>query len=161
MPTQPVVDIMRRTMANLEFIEAHSTRDGPYEVTQLINSFLGALAHPFEDFSDDLKRLPVDEAVKRGWPAINKELGTDRDLSTVDELIRVLRNAVAHGNIEFRSDGRGEIHALHLWNSDTRSNRRTWGATVTASDARKLLTLFVSLIEERHRDYGWYMPRSA
>ena len=50
---------------------------------------------------------------------------------------------------------------LQLWNSYTRSNKRTWGATVTVSDARKLLTLFVSLIEERHRDYGWYMPRSA
>jgi hypothetical protein len=32
---------------------------------------------------------------------------------------------------------------------------------VTVDNTRKLLTLFVDLIEERHRDYGWYMPRSA
>jgi hypothetical protein len=110
---------------------------------------------------EELKSLPVSEAVNRGWPAIGKEQPTDREPSSVDELIRLLRNAVAHGNVEFLPDGRGEIHALHPWNIDTRSKRRTWSAIVTVGNARQLLTLFVDLIEERHRDYGWYMPRSA
>jgi hypothetical protein len=35
-------------MANLEFIERHAGAGGRYEVTQLVNSFLGALAHPYE-----------------------------------------------------------------------------------------------------------------
>jgi hypothetical protein len=161
MPTQPVLDVMRRTMVNLEFVEARSSRNGPYEVTQLINSFLGALAHPLEEFSEELKSLPVSEAVNRGWPAIGKEWPTDREPRSMDELIRLLRNAVAHGNVEFLPDGRGEINALRLWNIDSRSKQRTWGAIVTVDNTRKLLTLFVDLIEERHRDYGWYMPRSA
>jgi hypothetical protein len=48
MPYEPVLDIMRRTMANLEFVEEHKSDIGPFEVTQLLNSFLGALAHPWE-----------------------------------------------------------------------------------------------------------------
>ncbi len=99
--------------------------------------------------------------MKRGWPAIGKERPTDEDASSVGELIRLLRNGMAHGNIEFLADGRGEIHVLRLWNTHPRSRRRNWGAIVTVGDARRLLTLFVDLIEERHRDYGWYMPRSA
>ncbi len=114
-----------------------------------------------EEFSEELKSLPVGEAVKRGWPAIGKERPTDEDASSVGELIRLLRNGMAHGNIEFLADGRGEIHVLRLWNTHPRSRRRNWGAIVTVGDARRLLTLFVDLIEERHRDYGWYMPRSA
>ena len=43
---EPLLDIMRRSMANLAFVEAHAGPSGPYEVTQLINTFLGALTHP-------------------------------------------------------------------------------------------------------------------
>ena len=45
-PTEPIRDVVRRTMANLQFIEGHASARGSYEVTQLVNSFLGALAHP-------------------------------------------------------------------------------------------------------------------
>jgi hypothetical protein len=71
MPTQPVLDVMRRTMANLKFIENHSGPNGPYEVTQLINSFLGGLAHPWEAMCEDLNALPLSEVAERGWPKID------------------------------------------------------------------------------------------
>lgn len=161
MPIRPVFDIMRRTLANLEFIELHRSDKGPYEVTQLINSFLGALAHPLENFSDSLNRLSLDEAETYGWPRIKKERPTDNDPRSAGELIRFLRNAMAHRNIEFLPDGRGEIRALRLSNIDPRGDRRTWGAIVSVDDLRKLLLRFVELVEERHRDYGWYTPRSA
>ena len=38
MPTEPLLDIMRRSMANLAFVEAHAGPAGPYEVTQHINT---------------------------------------------------------------------------------------------------------------------------
>ncbi|MCI0632058.1 MAG: hypothetical protein L0Y44_15540 [Phycisphaerales bacterium] len=37
-PEDPVRDIMRRTMFNLRLIEQQATTNGPYEVTQLVNS---------------------------------------------------------------------------------------------------------------------------
>lgn len=67
-PSEPVRDIMRRTMANLDFIEKNAQPDGPFEVTQLINSFLGALAHPWEALQADLLALPLAEAAQRGCP---------------------------------------------------------------------------------------------
>ncbi|MGO9232577.1 MAG: hypothetical protein ACLP4V_00210 [Methylocella sp.] len=33
-------------MQCLKFVEEHAGGDGPYEVTQLVNSFLGALVRP-------------------------------------------------------------------------------------------------------------------
>ena len=38
--------------------------DGPFEVTQLINSFLGALAHPWESLKSELNEITIDEAAR-------------------------------------------------------------------------------------------------
>lgn len=67
---------------------------------------------------------------------------------------------LAHGNINFLSDGKGQIHAINVWNTDPRSRRRTWGAVIRVSDMRTFLLRFVELVEERHRTHGWY-GRSA
>jgi hypothetical protein len=76
MPTEPLRDIMRRTIANLEFIERKATPSGPFEVTQLVNSYLGALAHPWERLRVELNEMPLGSA---GWPAIRKERDSDDD----------------------------------------------------------------------------------
>jgi hypothetical protein len=73
MPHEPVRDIMRRTMKNLKFVEACAGTDGPYEMMQLINSFVGALAHPWETYRDDLTAISLAAAHIAGWPAIGKE----------------------------------------------------------------------------------------
>lgn len=153
MPTEPVLDIMRRSMANLRYVEAHA---GPYEVTQLINTFLGALAHPFEAMRDDLLFLPIAEAQALGWPPFVVERPTHVEPSSIGDLIRLMRNGLAHGNIEFLSDGKGQIQAIRLWNTDPRTQRRTWAAIVTIHDMRALLASFVELIERRHQEFGWY-----
>jgi hypothetical protein len=68
MPFEPLLDIMRRTMANLEFVEEHKSANGPFEVTQLLNSFLGALAHPWENLKGELNSISVVDAKREGWP---------------------------------------------------------------------------------------------
>jgi hypothetical protein len=161
MPTEPLLDVMRRSMANLAFIEAHASPAGPYEVTQLVNTFLGALAHPFEAMRDDLRTLPLAEAATHGWPTIARERPGDTEPSSLGDLIRSLRNALAHGNIEFLSDGKGEIKAIRLWNTEPRTHRRIWGAVVTVPHMRRFLLAFVDLIEQRHRDVGWYARGAA
>ena len=156
MPTKPLLEIMHRSMANLAFVEEHASQTGPYEVTQLVNTFLGALAHPFEAMRHDLMALAVSDAATLGWPSIRKERPSDTDPSSLVDLIRLMRNSMAHGNIEFLADGKGQIHALRLWNTNPRTQARTWGAMVTIADMRQFLEGFVSLIEERHRTVGWY-----
>lgn len=161
MPTKPLLDIMRRSMANLAFVEAHASHGGPYEVTQLVNTFLGALAHPFEAMRHDLMALAVSDAATLGWPSIRKERQSDSDPSSLVDLVRLMRNSVAHGNIEFLSNKEDQIHALRLWNTDPRTRARTWGAIVTIGDMRQFLQGFVGLIEERHRTVGWYSRDAA
>jgi hypothetical protein len=159
-PTEPIRDIMRRTMVNLAFIEQSARSDGPYEVTQLVNSFLGALAHPWEVMQDDLKSLPLAEATRRGWPALAKERSTDRDPTSLGDLVRLMRNGFAHGHIEFWPGAKGEIQALRIWNTD-RNDRRTWGVIVTVDDARRLLLRFSELIEELHARQGSTASRAT
>ncbi len=156
MPTEPLLDIMRRSMANLAFVEAHSGPEGPYEVTQLVNTFLGALAHPFEAMRDDLMSLSVADAAVLGWPKIERERPTDSEPESFGDLIRLLRNGFAHGNLEFLSDGQGQIGAVRIWNANHRG-ARTWGAVLKVDDMRRFIGLFVELIERRHQDFGWYL----
>jgi hypothetical protein len=66
MPNERIVDVMRRTMFNLRYIEESSADFGPYEVTQLVNSFMGAFAHPWERFKNELEKKPISVSVIEG-----------------------------------------------------------------------------------------------
>lgn len=149
-PTQPVLDIMRRSMANLAFVEERQTPKGPYAVTQLINTFLGALVHPWEAMRDDLKQLPLDVAAAHGWPKVEKEWPDDADPKSLGDLLRLLRNGMAHGNIEFLPDKRRQIRGFRVWNTN-HAGHRTWGAVVTVKQARAFLHAFADLMEKFHQ----------
>src|SRR5260370_14025458 len=144
MPNEPLRDIMRRTIENLKFVERNAAPTGPFEVTQLINSFIGALAHPWEQLKAELNEMPLSNAV--GWPVIEKERPNDEDPKSIGDLVRLLRNAIAHGNIDFLPGNKAEIKALRVWNT-----RRTWGTLLTVSDMRRFLT---SLLGSRRNCSG-------
>jgi hypothetical protein len=156
MPTEPLRDIMRRTMANLEFIERKAKPSGPFEVTQLVNSFLGALAHPWERLRAELNEMPLGSA---GWPTIRKECDSDDDPKSLGDLVRHLRNAVAHGNVEFLPGPQGDIKALRIWNSYR--GQRTWGAIITVAETRDFLVRFVVMAEALHERQGAFRSRIA
>jgi HEPN pEK499 p136 len=105
-------------MQNLLFIEEHKTPNGPFEVTQLLNSFLGALAHPWEAYQNELCAKRLVEAAMLGWPNIAKERPRDRDPETLGDLVRLMRNAIAHGNVEFLPGSATDIKAIRVWNTD-------------------------------------------
>jgi hypothetical protein len=150
MPHEPLRDVMHRTMHNLEFIEAQKTPHGPYEVTQLLNSFLGALAHSWEIYQSELCNRSLPDAAAIGWPNIAKERPRDRDPESMGDLVRLMRNAIAHGNVEFLPGPAGDIQALRMWNKDR--GRRTWGAVITVANMRAFLASFVNLAEELHAE---------
>jgi hypothetical protein len=146
MPHVPVLDMMRRTMMNLAFVERHSAKDGPFEVTQLINSFLGALAHPWETLKADLPSTSLAEAAAAGWPVPEQQGGRGPPPESLGELLRLLRNGIAHGNLSFLPDGRGQIQAIRIENYDR--GRLTWRGVISVQDMRALLHRFVVLVEE-------------
>jgi len=140
MPTHPVRDVMARTIANLDFVRAHATDDGPYEVTQLVNSFLGALAHPWERLRRDVARESIASATERGWPRLEKERPEDVEPRDLADLLRLVRNAFAHGNIEYQSENGRDITHVRIWNE--RHGRRTWGTRLDIDTLRTFLERF-------------------
>jgi HEPN pEK499 p136 len=130
---------MERTMFNLRFVEERKARNGPYEVTQLINSFLGAMAHPWERWKKALKEM---DQQQDGWPIIVTEEGYSYTPKSRGDLIRLMRNAMAHGDLVFESKG-GEIVALSLWNT-----LNDWRARVKVEELHSFLTCFVKLAED-------------
>jgi hypothetical protein len=150
MPSIPIQDLMRRTTLNLEFIEKHATQKGPFEVTQLINSFSGALAHSWEKLKLPLDEISIEEAEADGWPHVVTEYPSDHAVKTLDDLVHNLRNSFAHGNIQYLADPKGEIAALRIQNLDTRKKppKRTWGALVLVRDIRTMLYKFVEFAEQ-------------
>jgi hypothetical protein len=152
-PEEPVRDVMRRTMFNLDLIQRQETPSGPFYVTQLVNSFLGALAHPWERFKKELRTIPIAEALAQGWPEIAKERMTDSEPKHLCELLRVMRNGIAHGNIVFLPNEKDEIRAIRVWNNDPKGHR-TWGAILTVEVMRSMLDRFVELAEQLHQHRG-------
>jgi hypothetical protein len=153
MPHEPILDIMRRTMRNLAFIEQHASSAGPYEVTQLINSFLGALAHPWESLKSELNSISIADAKSQGWPIPKEERPTDHAPTTLGDVIRLLRNCLAHGNISFLPSPQGQIAALRIENRNDKG-RRTWGVIVTLVTMKQFLERFVALVEELDQQAG-------
>lgn len=136
--------VMIRTMENLAFIDKHKTDEGPYETTQLVNSFLGALAHPWEDLRREFKKMSIKVAVNNGWPLVEKQLPTDVEPRNLDDLIRLMRNGLAHRGIELLPRGDCEIEAIHIVNVDPKCGHRTWGTVLKVEDVRTFLDKFVA-----------------
>jgi hypothetical protein len=142
-------DYAQRTRKNLEFIE-RTVREQPeaelFEVTQLINSLLGLLVFPFERLRDQIPTTSLADLRAQGWvvPEVSGDFPQVEDLS---ELVRYLRNSVAHFNLEFIADENGKIEGLHIWNVNR--GRRNWEAKIKIAELRDLTNRFLDLIQEQ------------
>lgn len=141
------LEFARRTRRNLLFIEDASQRNSEiHPVTQLANSLLGLVVFPWErNFVKKLERMDLAPLVQKGWPAWAISRGT---AGTLGELVRHLRNAVAHGHLTFSSDNSfGEV-AIEV--ADYRLNRTEpyWCATISAKELRAFCLALVDLLED-------------
>jgi hypothetical protein len=92
---------------------------------------------------DKIPKTPLHQLATDGWP-IPKVTGGFPQVDDLNQLIRYLRNAIAHFNIEFIGDGTNEIRVLRVWN--TRNRTRTWEAELGVDDLRKLAHRFVEML---------------
>lgn len=142
-------DFALRTRKNLEVIEQlQSEGHQVYEVTQLVNSTLGLLVFPQQEYVNQIPRIPVAELKRTGWP-IPKVTGNYEQVQDLNQLIRYLRNAIAHFNIKFIGDGHNRVHLLKVWNEY--GGRRTWEAELSVDDLRRIAERFIAmLLNETH-----------
>lgn len=141
-----VRDFALRTQANLRAIERlRAQGEEVYEATQLINSTLGLLVFPREEYVDRIPAIPLAELRAQGWP-VPDVTPNFKQVKDLRELARYLRNAISHFNVAFPADGTNELRLLRVWNTDPRSRTKTWEAVLTLEDLRELTHRFADLL---------------
>ena len=114
------LDFVERTMHNLQEIEELSKNI--YEFTNLLNQCYGLLIVPGE-FAKR-KGLISNMNKHLDYYGFKKEqsLRFDADKLTIPNLLRHLRNGLAHGRIEVLDYDNGTIAGIKIW--DTYSNKK-------------------------------------
>jgi hypothetical protein len=130
----------------LEYIEKQQNLgEDVYEVTQLINSLLGLLIFPQQRFIEAIPKTPLLELEAQGWPSIQIIQGQS-ECKTLYDLVRYLRNGVAHFNIRFAANQDGQIQGLQIWNY--RHGQRNWEAQLSISQLRMIADVFIDTIQD-------------
>jgi hypothetical protein len=106
---------------------------------------LGLLVFPQQEFVDRIPATPLEQLRHSGWP-VPEVRGRFRQVSDLRQLIRYLRNAIAHFNVRFLGDGLGQIRGLHVWN-ERQNGERNWEAELSVDDIRGIAERFIELLE--------------
>jgi hypothetical protein len=143
-----VADFASRTRRNLDTIRALQQQGhyDVYEVTALINSMLGLLVFPQQSFMDAVPETSLSELQAEGWP-VPKVHGHFEQVTTLRQMVRYLRNAIAHCNLKFLSGQDGQIAGLVVWNQ--RDGRRTWEAELNLDDLERIVDRFSERLQQR------------
>lgn len=158
-----VRDYTQRTLKNLEIIEKIANGDAhlyfpnssgeidieetqAFEVTQLVNSMLGLIILPQQRYFDSIPETPLSEL--RDWPKPLLEGDKPEDLHTLKDLMRYIRNSIAHFNIEFLSSDDQRINGIKIWNLN-RQGKKNWTALISLYDLRDISEKFIELMLEK------------
>lgn len=146
-----VGDFARRTVANLAAIRhiRHNGQHGPvYEVTQLVNSMLGLLVFPQQKYVDRIPETSLADLESQGWP-VPRVIGAYPQVANLRQLVRMLRNAIAHFNLKFIPGSENEIAALTVRNTHPKTHAVTWKAELSVEDLESITQKFVELLLNR------------
>lgn len=138
-----VKDFTSRTKVNLEFIkQSISEGNEVYEVTQLINSMLGLLVFPQQEFYDKIPETPLADLKDLGWP-VPRVRGNYPQADNLKVLARYLRNGISHFNLRFTESG-GHVDGLIIWNEW--KGKKTWEAELKIPELEAISTKFTELL---------------
>ena len=139
------VGFARRTLTNLQRIEqAYTDGHDVHVVTQRVLSLLGVVVFPWADgVEQEIKKQRL-EVLGEGWPTWDIFLGESK---TLGDLLRHLRNAVAHRRLRFTSDSRNpSIVSIEFWDRRKPRDPDHWGARISADDLKLFLEKFMDLV---------------
>jgi hypothetical protein len=133
-----------RTRKNLRFIvAAYENGEDVHTVTQLINSLLGLIVYPYEYYDlDQLNRIPLSTIYQDECPwdfspvktIVEQEFPAPTSLG---ELVRHLRNGIAHRRVRFGSTSR-DLNEVDVVFWDGRPDKPpNWCATINALDLER------------------------
>jgi hypothetical protein len=111
-------------------------------------SALGLVVFPWSaGFDDGLKELDYEQLVGQGWPTWTVSLG---DVDTLGQLVRHVRNAIAHRRISFSSDDLDSTSVeIEFHDAPGEKAPANWRATIRADHLREFCLKFASLVEQK------------
>ena len=148
--TQSIARVCRsyqeRKLLFIEEASAHAA--DVHVVTQIVNSMLGLVVLPWErTLKEKLGATSMTDAQLASWPSWEVSRGSS---TTLRELIRFLRNGVAHGNIRFSSDDLEPAGVCVEVSSYTPKDkdRPCWIGCMRADKLREFCLHFISFVEK-------------
>ena len=153
-----VRDFADRTKKNLNLlreIQANSPDREIFEVTQLVNSMLGLLVFPQQSYVKSIPEVPLSQLREKGWP-VPRIVGEYPQVKDLNQLVRYLRNAIAHFNVRFLVDDQRQINGLQVWNvrerwlkGGKRKEEITWKAELSLAEIETITYRFIDLMLEQ------------
>jgi hypothetical protein len=141
-----VKDFATRTKANLALIQtAAKTGQDAYEVTQFINSLLGLLIFPQQEFYDKIPKTKLADLEKDGWP-IPRVCNNYKQVRNLSELLRYLRNSIAHFGLSFTAK-KEHIDGIIIWNT-LPSGQINWKAELKIEELERITDKVMQLLIE-------------
>lgn len=146
-----VHDFAYRTKKNLVFIENNlNTPDVEvFEVTQLVNSLLGLLIFPQQEFFEKIPKISMRNLEDQGWPRIHTDLQY-KSLEDLNTFLRYFRNGISHFNIKFIANEDNKITGLKIWNhKDGNKNKpKNWEIELSLIEIKIITKKFLELVEK-------------
>mgnify|MGYP001174141173 FL=1 len=124
---------------------------------------LGLLVFPQQEYIESIPRTSLAELARAGWP-IPAVRGSFAQADDLNQLIRYLRNAIAHFNIRFVGDGQSNIAVIRVWNMTPVKDRdgkvqrdsegqirerKNWEAELGVDELRGIAVRFIDLLLTR------------
>lgn len=144
-----IVGFARRVRTNSKFISsAHEKGADVHVVTQLAISLLGLIIFPYHAlcrFNAFPNNRPLTCLYEQGWPKWNVLRG---NIETLDELVKHLRNALAHYHVRFSSDERQLVNVNVQFGAAKGTRKGDCLTEINASDLKEFVYLFSKLVED-------------
>jgi hypothetical protein len=148
-------DFIERTEENLRIIEAQKGEGSGFEVTQLINSLLGLIVLPKESNlfreTDNLENLQ-----NSGW-SLPTRLGGKKIPDNLEQLVKHLRNGIAHWNIVFTANKNNQISKVRFCSKITVGKKKgciMWEGEFSVNNLRSFVRSLAELGKARATERG-------
>ena len=145
-------EFARRSMKNLQFILDVGAGADVHPVTQTISALLGIVVFPWEKSAlHGVKKKRLAVARSEGWPpwTMSGPRVDSNKVKTIGNLIELLRNSVAHGNVTFDSDSRLSSKVnVTFENRPKGSDKPDWQASIRADQLALFCQKFSAFVED-------------
>lgn len=143
MPQNWPPEFARRALENLELVEQHGTNN----VTQIVLTLYALVVVPLEKKQFlEVEDITRDEMTHEGWAVEgwcwHCERSDVKNSSGLHAFLRMLRNALAHGNLTFIGNGK-DITSIKIQHKCSKNSiSGNWTTHEARCMCRKILSLF-------------------